>query len=105
MSTITCDAVVLGAGGMGSAALYHLAKRGLSVCGVERYPIVHDKGSSHGETRIIRKAYSEHPDYVPLLDRAYELWDALSEETGRRLREDIGLILGGPPGSEVIAGL
>jgi sarcosine oxidase len=61
------DAIVLGVGGMGSAALYHLARRGLRVLGIERYNIPHEMGSSHGLTRIIRLAYYEHPSYVPLL--------------------------------------
>src|SRR5919198_4688244 len=71
------DAIVLGVGGMGSSALYHLARRGLRVLGIERYNIPHEMGSSHGLTRIIRLAYYEHPSYVPLLRRAYELWRQL----------------------------
>ena len=58
---------VLGVGGFGSAACYHLAKRGVAVAGLEQFAIGHDRGSSHGDTRIIRLAYFEHPDYVPLL--------------------------------------
>ena len=75
------DAIVLGVGGMGSAALYHLARRGLKVLGLERYDIPHDMGSSHGVTRIIRLAYYEDPSYVPLLRRAFELWRELEKET------------------------
>lgn len=67
------DCVVLGVGGMGSAALYTLAKRGLNVCGIEQFVLAHDRGSSHGDTRMIRKAYFEHPDYMPLLHRTYNL--------------------------------
>ena len=74
------DVIVAGAGGMGSAALYHLARSGVRSCAIERFGIAHDRGSSHGDTRIIRKAYMEHPDYVPLLHRAYELWEELEEE-------------------------
>lgn len=65
------DVIVLGLGGLGSATLFHLAHRGLRVLGIEQFNIAHDRGSSHGETRVIRKAYFEHPDYVPLLERAY----------------------------------
>ncbi|MFP6621332.1 MAG: FAD-dependent oxidoreductase, partial [Pirellulaceae bacterium] len=64
------DAIVLGTGGVGSAAIYHLARRGLSVLGLDRFPDAHDRGSSHGHTRVIRKAYFEHPSYVPLLIEA-----------------------------------
>src|SRR5262245_7434704 len=68
------DAIVLGVGGMGSAAVYHLARRARRVLGIERFDIPHDFGSSHGLTRIIRLAYYESPAYVPLLQRSYELW-------------------------------
>jgi sarcosine oxidase len=79
------DAIVLGVGGMGSAAVYHLARRGLRVLGIERYNIPHEMGSSHGLTRIIRLAYYEHPSYVPLLRRAYELWRQLENTVQERL--------------------
>jgi sarcosine oxidase len=79
------DAIVLGVGGMGSAAVYHLARRGLRVLGIERYNIPHEMGSSHGLTRIIRLAYYEHPAYVPLLRRAYELWRQLENTVQERL--------------------
>src|SRR6478609_762101 len=77
------DAIVLGTGGVGSAAAFHLARRGARVLGLDRFSGGHDRGSSHGQTRIIRQAYFEHADYVPLLRRAYELWDELSVELGR----------------------
>ena len=76
------DAIVAGLGGMGSAAAYHLAGRGRRVLGLERYTPAHDRGSSHGQSRIIRQAYFEDPSYVPLLLRAYELWEQLERETG-----------------------
>jgi hypothetical protein len=69
----------IGVGTMGSAACYHLAKRGAKVLGLEQFSIPHDRGSSHGQTRIIRKAYYEHPDYVPLLHRAYQRWYDLEQ--------------------------
>ena len=71
------DLIVLGTGGIGSAALYHAAKRGLKCLGLDRFAPAHDRGSSHGESRLIRLSYFEHPDYVPLLRRSYQLWDAL----------------------------
>ena len=77
------DAIVLGLGGMGSATLFHLARRGLRVLGLERFDLVHEYGSSHGLTRIIRLAYWEHPTYVALLRRAYELWRELERARGR----------------------
>lgn len=99
------DYLVLGLGGMGSSALYHLARRGLKVLGVEQFGIAHDRGSSHGETRIIRKAYFEHPDYIPLLQRAYSLWEDLEQESGKSLLNLCGLMVAGPPEGDVIKGV
>ena len=98
------DVIVLGLGGMGSAALYHLARRGLKVLGLERYDIPNRMGSSHGATRIIRLAYYEHPSYVPLLVRAYELWHQLENVCGRRLLITTGSIDAGPAGSDLVEG-
>jgi sarcosine oxidase len=89
------DVVVVGVGGMGSAALYHLARRGKRVLGLERFDLLHEHGSSHGLTRIIRLAYFEHPDYVPLLRRAYELWRELEAEAGEQLLHVTGIVEGG----------
>lgn len=99
------DAIVIGTGGVGSAALFHLARRGLRVLGLDRFPPGHDRGSSHGQTRIIRQAYFEHPDYVPLLKRAYELWSDLEQRTGRHLYYEVGLLEVGPPDGELIRGV
>ena len=99
------DYLVLGLGGMGSSALYHLAKRGLNVLGIEQFGVAHDRGSSHGDTRIIRKAYFEHPNYIPLIQRAYELWDELEQESGKSLFNRCGLMVAGPPAGEVIQGV
>src|SRR4051812_21434652 len=82
---LTYDVIVLGVGGMGSATMYHLARRGLRVLGIERFDVPHELGSSHGESRIIRLAYAEHPDYVPLLRRAYALWRELESRAGEKL--------------------
>ena len=81
---------------MGSAALYHLARRGKRVLGIERFDIPHELGSSHGITRIIRLAYFEHPSYVPLVQRAYELWRELEREAGEQLLHVTGAVEGGP---------
>ena len=89
---------------MGSAATLHLARRGASVLGLEQFSLGHDRGSSHGESRIIRQAYFEHPDYVPLLFRAYDLWNDLEQATGRTLWHRTGLILSGPQDGETISG-
>src|SRR5919197_3614041 len=94
------DAIVVGVGGMGSAAVYELARRGLRVLGLERYDIPHDLGSSHGVNRIIRLAYFEHPSYVPLLRRAYELWRELEHEAGERLLYITGSLDAGSPVSQ-----
>lgn len=102
----TCDVIVLGTGGVGSAALHHLAARGLTVVGLDQFPPAHGLGSSHGQSRIIRKAYFEHPDYVPLLERAYSRWDELGKLTGRAdLFERTGLVQIGPGDGIVIPGV
>jgi len=98
------DAIVLGIGAMGSATLYHLAKRGLNVLGIEQFEIPHEMGSSHGLTRIIRLAYYEDSSYVPLLRRAYDLWDTLETEADEKLFYQTGSIDMGPEDSEVFAG-
>ena len=99
------DAIVLGVGGMGSATVHELARRGARVLGLEQFQVAHDRGSSHGETRIIRKAYFEHPDYVPLLVRAYERWFDLEKQTGKRLFTICGCLSLGMPDSELVAGV
>jgi sarcosine oxidase len=89
------DVIVLGLGAMGSAAAMHLARRGVRVLGLERFGPAHDRGSSHGESRLIRRAYFESPAYVPLLERSYQLWDALSADAGATLLHRTGLVLFG----------
>ena len=84
---------------MGSAALYHLAKRGLRPLGLERFAVPHEMGSSHGLTRIIRLAFHEGPEYVPFGRRAYELWRELEERAGERLLRVTGSVHAGAPGS------
>ena len=98
------DAIVVGVGGMGSATLYHLAKRGLQVLGIDQFAIPHEMGSSHGLTRIIRLAYYEDLSYVPLLRRSYELWADLEGEFGEQLFYQTGSIDMGPEDSEVFSG-
>jgi sarcosine oxidase len=101
---MTYDAIVLGLGGMGSAVAAHAAQRGMRVLGLERFGPAHARGSSHGRTRIIRQAYFESPDYVPLLRRAYALWDALATRTGTALRAQTGGLFVGRPETPVVAG-
>ena len=96
------DVIILGAGGVGSAALFHLARRGFRVLGLDRFPPGHKRGSSHGQTRAIRQAYFEHPDYVPLLLRAYDLWEELQALRERRLYNPVGLLEIGPPEGSVV---
>jgi sarcosine oxidase len=98
------DVAVLGLGGMGSAAAWALARRGARVVGLEQFDLAHDRGSSHGETRLIRKAYFEHPDYVPLLHRSYALWDELGALAESPLLHRAGLVLCGAPESDAVAG-
>ncbi|HEX4613745.1 MAG TPA: N-methyl-L-tryptophan oxidase, partial [Urbifossiella sp.] len=104
MPTI-CDVIVIGVGGMGSAACFELARRGLRVVGLEQFPLVHSRGSSHGRTRIIRTAYYEHPDYVPLLRRAWDRWYELEQLTGRHLLTECPCLMVGPEAGEVVVGV
>jgi len=96
--------IVAGVGAMGSATAYHLARRGKRVLGLERHGIPHSRGSSHGHTRIIRLAYYEDPSYVPLIQRAHELWRELEELSGERLLHTTGSIDAGPEDSWVFKG-
>ncbi len=98
------DVIVVGVGAMGSAACYQLAKRGKRVLGIEQFSIPHDQGSSHGMTRIIRLAYYEHPSYVNLLRRAYELWNELENVVNEKLFYRTGSIDAGPEDSWVFQG-
>ncbi len=98
------DAIVVGVGGMGSAAAYYLARRGKRVLGLERFGVPHQMGSSHGHTRIIRLAYYEHPSYVLLLRRAYELWREIQSTAGEQLLYTTGSIDAGPEDSWVFKG-
>lgn len=99
------ELIVVGAGAMGAAAAWHAAQRGLRVLALEQFSIAHDRGSSHGDTRICRRAYFEHPQYVPLADRAYQGWADLESAVGRTLFERVGLIFGGPADGMVVAGV
>lgn len=105
LPTSSYDAIVLGTGGVGSAALLHLARRGLKVLGIDRFPPGHDRGSSHGESRVIRMAYFEHADYVPLLRRAYQLWSELEARYGKPLFHRVGLVEVGPRDGIVVPGV
>ncbi len=100
------DVIVLGTGGIGSAALSALARCAEArVLGLDQFPPAHDRGSSHGQTRLIRQAYFEHPDYVPLVLRSYQLWNELSERRGVRLFRETGLLQVGPAGGAVVGGV
>jgi sarcosine oxidase len=105
MAQSTFDVIVIGAGGMGSAAAFELARRGRSVLALEQFPLVHDRGSSHGQTRIIRRAYYEHPAYVPLVRRAFERWYDLEQRTGRHLLTECECLSIGTPDGEVVTGV
>ncbi|RSO08677.1 N-methyl-L-tryptophan oxidase [Streptomyces sp. WAC 06783] len=100
----TYDVIVLGLGGMGSAAAHHLAARGARVLGLEKFGPVHAHGSSHGGSRITRQSYFEDPAYVPLLLRAYELYEELERATGRRIATLCGGVMLGRPESRTVAG-
>ncbi|MGI8601558.1 MAG: N-methyl-L-tryptophan oxidase [Verrucomicrobiales bacterium] len=98
------DVIVIGLGGMGSAAAYHLAARGRRVLGLDQFSLPHRLGSSHGHTRVIRQAYFEHPAYVPLLLRSYELWKYLERRNTNQLLLLCGGLMMGAPDSSVVAG-
>jgi sarcosine oxidase len=100
----TFDAIVIGVGAMGSSACFHLAKRGIRVLGLEQFRNAHDQGSSHGQSRMIRTAYYEHPDYVPLLKRAWILWRELEAKSKWPLLYQTGGLYLGPPQGKLIAG-
>lgn len=100
----TYDAIVIGLGGMGSAAAYQLAKRGQRVLGLEQFGVAHANGSSHGGSRIIRQAYFEDPAYVPLLLRAYELWEEIESESGKEIFTVTGGLMMGPEDSRTVSG-
>ncbi len=102
-------AAVVGLGAMGSAALFHLTRRGLGtgdrrVIGLEQFEPGHDRGSSHGESRAIRLGYSEHPSYVPLLRRAFRNWRALEKLSETAFLTTTGILEAGKPGSRMVAG-
>jgi sarcosine oxidase len=98
------DVIVAGLGAMGSATACHLARRGSKVLALDRFSPPHDQGSSSGRTRIIREAYFEHPSYVPLVQRAYERWEALERDSGRKLLVTTGGLMIGPRDGALVAG-
>ena len=98
------DAIVIGVGGMGSAALYHLARRGWRALGLEQFDVPHEMGSSHGYSRMIRYTLQEHPSYVPLVRRAYELWHQLENASRERLLVTTGSIRAGYAEDEYFQG-
>jgi len=99
------DVIVVGTGGVGSAVLNHLAQRGSNVAGLDRFGPAHGLGSSHTGTRMIRLAYFEHPDYVPLLRRSFAQWENLQDRRGETLYREVGLIEVGPPDGELVSGV
>ncbi len=101
----TFDAIVLGTGAVGSAALSALAARGVRALGLDRFPPGHARGSSHGQSRMIRQAYFEHPDYVPLVLRSYDLWADLEQRRGTRLFQQTGLVEVGSLDGAVVRGV
>src|SRR5678815_238320 len=90
---------------MGSSTCYYLAKNGVRVLGLEQFDIPNQFSSHSGQSRIIRKAYYEHPDYVPLLQRAYDNWQVLEKKSGKQVYYKTGLLYAGAPGSDIIQGV
>jgi sarcosine oxidase len=104
MSRKHFDVIVLGVGSMGAAACYYLAQRGKRVLGLEQFDIPHDLGSHAGQSRIIRKAYFEHPGYVPLLEKSYANWKQIEQAAGTTLYHRTGLLYAGLPESPLVTG-
>ena len=103
--TNSYDVIVVGLGAMGSAAAYQLASRGARVLGIEAFGRAHELGSSGGLTRIIRLAYFEHPDYVPMLKAAWDLWPHIQEEAGpEQLIQVTGGLYFGRRGTDILDG-
>ena len=99
------DTIVVGLGAMGSASIYHLAKRRNRVLGIDQYQVPHNYGSTHGESRIIRQAIGEGQQYMPLVLRSYELWREIEKVTGKTLLTITGgLILEPAEGDTVTHG-
>ena len=96
------DVIVIGVGSMGAAACWHLAKGGYKVLGIEQFDIPHEQGAHAGQSRIIRKAYFEHSDYVPLLERAYHNWKELETITSSQVYYKTGLLYFGNPDARLI---
>jgi len=104
------DCIVIGFGGVGSAAMRYAALNGWKVLGIDRFGPAHNRGSSHGQTRVIRKSYFEHPNYVPLLQEAYERWDELNKRhrTAPEVKElltQCGVLQVGPGDGTVVNGV
>jgi len=104
MGVVDADVIVAGLGAHGSSAAYALASRGASVLGFDRFARGHTLGSSGGLSRIIRLSYYEHPDYVPLLRRAWELWRELERASGEHLLTETGGLYAGPPDGQLVSG-
>jgi sarcosine oxidase len=98
------DVIVVGLGAIGSAALYHLARKNVAVLGIERFDLGHDRGSSHGATRVIRLSHYERLSYIPLLKRAYALWHELEIAAGQQIVHTTGIAEIGPPDGPLVTG-
>jgi len=105
MGSSAFDVIVIGVGSMGSSACYHLSKHGHKVLGLEQFDISHEYGSHAGQSRIIRKAYFENADYVPLLERAYQIWKVLEEETNSKIYHPTGLVYFAPKDHSLVKGV
>lgn len=105
LSSTMHQTIVIGLGSMGASTLFQLAKRGVKVLGIEQFELGHSNGSYGGQSRIVRKAYFEHPDYVPLLEGAYVGWRELEEETGQKFYHPTGLAYFGQTSHPVMDGV
>jgi sarcosine oxidase len=99
------DVIIIGLGAMGTAAAFQCAQRGLRVIGIEQFELGHERGSSHGKSRVIRKAYFEDPRFVPLLHATYDEWREVESQSGQRLLHLVGCLNMGPPAHPAIEGV
>jgi sarcosine oxidase len=99
------DFIVIGIGSMGSATAYFLAKQGYRILGIDQFDPPHEFGSHAGQSRIIRKAYFEHPDYVPLLERSYVLWKDFESATNKQFYYETGIVYFGDQEHPTMSGV
>jgi sarcosine oxidase len=103
MGTLKPRVAVVGLGAAGAATLWQLARAGCDVAGIDQFVPPHDRGSSHGQTRLLRVAYAEGARYVPFVRRAIVLWREIEAEAGAPLFHQTGVLYAGDARSEFLS--